>query len=68
MVACADLNHDAALAAAQQHGVQAMTIDDLLADEKIETVVNLTIPAAHCDVSCKILAAGKHAYSEKRWR
>jgi predicted dehydrogenase len=32
---------------------------------EIELVVNLTIPAAHYDVSLKALEAGKHVYTEK---
>ena len=65
VTACADANHAAAEAAAQKHSVRAMSVEDLLADETIDAVVNLTIPEAHCDVSSSILEAGKHCYSEK---
>jgi predicted dehydrogenase len=65
IVACADIVPAAAKARARQYGVAAMPIDTLLADESIDTVINLTIPAAHYDVSMSILSAGKHAYSEK---
>jgi predicted dehydrogenase len=63
--ACADLRLEAAQAKAQLHGVQAMTMDALLADPDISIVVNLTIPTAHASVSQQILNAGKHPYSEK---
>ena len=36
----------------------------MLADPRIEIVLNLTTPQHHVPVGLKILAAGKHAYSE----
>ncbi|MGR3617275.1 MAG: Gfo/Idh/MocA family protein [Paracoccaceae bacterium] len=63
--AVADLNMDAARARAVEFSVRADTIDDLLAADDIDIVVNLTVPAAHFEVTKKILNAGKHAYSEK---
>lgn len=65
VVACADLNPDAANARAAEFGLRAETIDGLLAADDIGIVVNLTIPAAHFAVSKSILTAGKHVYSEK---
>ncbi len=65
MRAVADINMDAANARAQEFGVRAETVEGLLASDDIDIVVNLTIPAAHVDVSSRILEAGKHVYSEK---
>lgn len=65
MIACADLNRDAANARADEFNLRADSIEDLLAANDIDIVVNLTIPAAHVDVSSAILKAGKHVYSEK---
>ncbi|WP_270725575.1 Gfo/Idh/MocA family protein [Shimia sp. Alg240-R146] len=65
VVACADLNMEAAKARAAEFGLRALSIEDLLADPEIEIVVNLTIPNAHFEVSSNILKAGKHVYSEK---
>ena len=65
MRAVADLNMDAAKARASEFGVRAETVDDLLAADDIDIIVNLTIPAAHFEVSSRILEAGKHVYSEK---
>jgi len=65
IVAVADINPDAAKARADQFGIRAMTVDALLKDSEIDTVINLTIPAAHYEISHAILSAGKHAYSEK---
>lgn len=50
---------------AQRFGVRAVSYADMLADEAIDMVVNLTPPAAHLEVSGQALNAGKHVYSEK---
>lgn len=66
LVACADVNMDAAAAKAAEQGVpRVLGVDALLADPEIELVVNLTIPAAHAEVSLAAISAGKHVYSEK---
>jgi predicted dehydrogenase len=63
--AVADLNIGAAKARADEYGVMAMDVAELLASKEIDVVVNLTIPDAHFTVTKSILDAGKHAYSEK---
>ena len=63
--ACADINHEAAKARAEEFGVSALSVEDLLSSDEIDIVVNLTIPAVHAAVSADILSAGKHVYSEK---
>ena len=65
MRACADIDMAVAKARAERFGVRAMQVDELLTADGIDIVVNLTIPAAHYDVSRAILEAGKHVYSEK---
>jgi predicted dehydrogenase len=65
IVACADIVPEAAKARAAQFGIRALTVDKLLADREIAAVVNLTVPAAHVEITRAILSAGKHAYSEK---
>jgi predicted dehydrogenase len=65
MRAVADLNIAAARARAAEYDVRALSVEDLLAAEDIDVVVNLTIPDAHFSVTKSILEAGKHAYSEK---
>ncbi|MGB7317437.1 MAG: Gfo/Idh/MocA family oxidoreductase [Planktotalea sp.] len=65
ILAVADINMDSANARAVEFGVRAETVDALLAADDIDLVINLTIPAAHVDVSRAILQAGKHVYSEK---
>lgn len=65
VLACADLNDETAEARAEEYGVKAQSISDLLANDELDVIVNLTIPAAHFSVSKAILEAGKHVYSEK---
>jgi len=65
LLACADMLMDRAQAKAGQYGIEARTIDKLLASADIDIVVDLTIPLAHAEVNLKILEAGKHVYSEK---
>ncbi|MDP3897344.1 MAG: Gfo/Idh/MocA family oxidoreductase [Mesorhizobium sp.] len=65
MRACADINMESAKARASEFGLRAETVDGLLASPDIDIVVNLTIPAAHYDISKAALDAGKHVYSEK---
>ncbi|ALV27332.1 oxidoreductase [Pannonibacter phragmitetus] len=63
--AVTDLNAEAARAKAEAYGVEAMTVEAMLADPEIEMIINLTVPQAHAAVSGSILTAGKHVYSEK---
>ena len=63
--ACADMRPEVAQAQASRHGIEAMSVDQLLARDDIDLVVNLTVPAAHFGVSLAALSAGKHVFSEK---
>lgn len=65
ITACADILEDRAQAFAAEHGLAAYSVDDLLARDDIDIVINLTIPLAHAEVSLQIIEAGKHAYVEK---
>ena len=61
----ADLRMEAAQEKSAEYSVKAVTIDRLLADPKIQIVINLTVPLAHAQVSLQIVEAAKHVYSEK---
>ncbi|SDZ63720.1 Predicted dehydrogenase [Asanoa ishikariensis] len=66
VVRCADLDVGRAKEAAAQHGIpSAGSVDDLLVDDSVDLVVNLTIPAAHVAVGLAAVRAGKHVYAEK---
>lgn len=65
IVACADIKAPLARAKAAKFGVAALSVDDLLKNGEIDTVINLTVPNVHYEVTRAILTSGKHAYSEK---
>ncbi|NSW56435.1 MAG: Gfo/Idh/MocA family oxidoreductase [Armatimonadetes bacterium] len=66
IVACADIDMNAARVQAEKYGIpRACTVDELLADPAIEIVVNLTPPHFHSTIDLAALQAGKHAYAEK---
>ena len=66
IVACADLIAERAEAKAKKHGIpKPCMVKELLADDIIEIVVNLTIPKAHGEVALAALKAGKSVYNEK---
>ena len=62
---CCDRNPAKAEAMAQKYGIKVLTLAEILADESIEIVVNLTTPTAHYAVIKQLLEAGKHVYTEK---
>lgn len=50
----------------RHHGLRAYaSMDEVLADDTVGMVVNLTNPRSHHEVSAAALDAGKHVYSEK---
>ncbi|MGC5172161.1 Gfo/Idh/MocA family protein [Microbacterium sp. DT81.1] len=66
VVVIGDLNPERARAKAEMHAVPRWgTAKDVLADPDVQVVVNLTIPAAHVEVSTAAIAAGKHVWTEK---
>ena len=65
VVACADINIEAAKSSAEKYNVKAFSVDDILANDDIDVIINLTIPAAHKEIIMKSLNAGKHCFSEK---
>lgn len=65
MIACADIHEAASREKAEQYALESMSVEALLADERIDIVLNLTTPQHHVNVNLAALNAGKHAYSEK---
>lgn len=66
LVALADLDVEAARALADQFGVEKVYEgEDILTDNDIELIINLTPISVHQDTNERILKAGKHVYSEK---
>ena len=74
LVACSDLNMETAQAKVQEKnddgslkypGVKAMTVEELLADDEIKIVVNLTTPQSHFNVAMNAINSGKSVHNEK---
>ncbi len=66
LVGATDLEPKRAADLVEQHGgVAYPTLDDLLADDRVDVVLNLTIHTAHNAVTTACLNAGKHVHSEK---
>jgi predicted dehydrogenase len=66
LVAATDLDAARATAFAEEHGCRVHpTLDDLLADDEVDVVVNLTVHQAHYEVTKRALSASRHVYSEK---
>jgi len=66
VVACADLDTDRMeTKAAEFPGVVAQSTQDLMRNDKVDVVLNLTTPQAHFSVASQALDSGKHVYNEK---
>lgn len=66
VLACADVSKELAEKLAGEFEIErAYTTDELLADKDVEIVVNLTPPLFHVELNKRIIAAGKHCFSEK---
>ncbi|VGO15886.1 1,5-anhydro-D-fructose reductase [Pontiella desulfatans] len=65
IVSCADLIGQKAEDKAEENGVKAVSVQELLADPEIGIVINLTTPQAHAEVNLQALHAGKHVHCEK---
>ena len=60
VVACAALHLRRAEERAEEFGVpRACSVDELLSDPEVETVLNLTVPSAHASVSLAALESGR---------
>ena len=66
VTACADVIPERAAQRAAEFAVpKAATVEQLLADDEIQVVINLTPPAAHASLAMQCLQAGKSVYNEK---
>ncbi|AUT02018.1 oxidoreductase [Nostoc sp. CENA543] len=67
LVGVMDRNCDRASNFATYHGISHIynSLEELLDDDRVDIVLNLTNPSSHYSVSLACLKAGKHVYSEK---
>lgn len=65
IIAVASRTFKSATEIALQKGLRATSTDNLLADDEIDLILNLTPPAFHFNLTQSALQSGKHVYSEK---
>ena len=65
IIKCADINLKAARKCSKEYGIKFLTVNEILKDQEVEIILNLTIPKAHYEISKKALLNGQHVYSEK---
>jgi predicted dehydrogenase len=64
-VACTDVDVVVRDAFAETYALRPLTFEELVADDEVDTILNLTPPTAHAAIVGAALAAGKHVYTEK---
>ncbi|MGZ3145381.1 Gfo/Idh/MocA family protein [Lentzea chajnantorensis] len=66
VTAVADLDTTrAAAVAAELPGAEAVSVEGLLGRADVDTVLNLTVPAAHAEIAFRAIDAGKNVFGEK---
>lgn len=66
LTSCAGLDFAEAQLKASKYGLpKACHPEEIYNDPDVDCVLNLTVPAAHFDISRRALESGKHVYSEK---
>ena len=64
VTACSDLDEERMKKTAEKYGLEARNYPDILKDEKIELIINLTSPAAHYPLTKQALENGKHVFGK----
>ena len=64
-VACADINMEAAKKTAEEYNIKCLSVHEILNDNNVDIILNLTIPQAHYEISKLALDSNKHVYCEK---
>ena len=64
-VSCADINEETAKLCADKYNIKFQSVDELLSDQNVDIILNLTTPESHYEVIKKTLIARKHSYCEK---
>tara|TARA_B100000029_G_scaffold512393_1_gene608923 strand:+ start:818 stop:1969 length:1152 start_codon:yes stop_codon:yes gene_type:complete len=65
IIACADINSEASKKCAAEYNITSQTVDEILSNNEVDIILNITIPQVHYEVSKRTLESGKHVYSEK---
>ena len=67
IIKCADINKKAAEKCAKTYRIQAVSVNELLKDKKVEIILNLTPPKVHYQIAKKSLLNGKHVIQKNLW-
>ena len=65
IIKCADIKEKAAKKCASTYKIKSLSVKEILNDDEIEIILNLTPPKSHYQIAKKALLNGKHVYSEK---
>lgn len=65
VVGCADIIDARAQYIADKYHVKKMTVEEMMADQEIEVIVNLTYPESHFQITSEAFRHKKHVYCEK---
>ena len=65
IIKCADIKEKAAKKCASTYKIKSLSVKEILNDDEIDIILNLTIPKAHYEISKKALLHNKHVYTEK---
>lgn len=66
IVACADIDQERANEQVTKYALpQVLDVEELLADQSIDLVLNITPPSAHAEIGLAAIEAGKSVYNEK---
>ncbi|OUW95079.1 MAG: hypothetical protein CBD97_03610 [Pelagibacteraceae bacterium TMED237] len=65
IIACSDIIQDLADKKSLEYNVKSYTVDEILRNNEIDLILNLTIPKSHKEIIIKSLENGKHCFSEK---
>lgn len=66
VTACSDISEEKAKQTASRYGIEKVcSVGELLQDESVDLVLNLTTPKVHYELNKKAILSGKHIYCEK---
>ncbi len=65
IISCADIDDSVSKQSAAKFNIKSESVDEILLNDEIDIIINLTIPSAHKKIILDSLSSGKHCFSEK---
>ena len=62
---CADIVEKKAREKSEKYGIKMRSVEQIISDEEIKLIINLTYPSSHYEITKAALLNGKNVYSEK---